>query len=751
MSARGGLLRGRGAFWASLLAASSSWACGPRESSERTEPVESTSLVASAPDPVALTTAAEAELQRRASRIDEGLLGASDARVRGAAARALARIADADARVSLLELLSDEDPEVVRWAAYGVGFDCPKSADDIVSALALRAATLPEDPRFDAAHQSILRALGGCSTASKVEPTLAAWLEDDRRGCGAALALGDLAGKQRRLREETWVLLLQRAEGSVNLPACAEAFYAFSRVPHVPPSVEARLLEVITRALETPGAYRLLAVRAASRAGASAVPALAKLVGDEGATLPEVLEGLRALARIGRPGDRDAAQAMDRWASTPATELASGARATQLLLGALAIRDGVLARPTKDTSGILDKLRALEMIGPDPRQARILSMLRCRAASFSARTPTDVALTTCDHFAERAGAPRRSFVPREAARAALSVLERQGGGAAERELFAKLAADEDPLVRQAALEILPKKSDLPRADTILAALKDPRVGVVIAAVELLARAPSLASKSDAERPPNAEPDGTKVGTVVAVGPDERIVAALKTALARGLEEREPELVDGAVSAVGALGARALVPVVEPLCSSPWPETRKRVEVAMGQLTGKTPTCARPPGDDGDRASPSALAAPAAPRLRLETDAGPLVIELDGVLAPAATNRFLELARRGYFDGNVLHRVDPSYVVQFGSPDGDGYAGPKGDPPLRCETSPLPFEALRVGVALSGRDTGKSQLFVMRARHPHIDGLYPLVGVAQGEWERVVEGDVIRKVSVEEAP
>jgi cyclophilin family peptidyl-prolyl cis-trans isomerase len=323
------------------------------------------------------------------------------------------------------------------------------------------------------------------------------------------------------------------------------------------------------------------------------------------------------------------------------------------------------------------------------------------------------------------------------------VLSRVEVGGPERKLYARLAADGDPLVRQAALEILMKRPELPRVETVLAALADSRIGVVIAAVELLAKAPSLASTSDAERPP----DSTKVGTVVDVRPDDRVVAALKVALARGLEELEPELVDGAISAIGALGARALVPVVGPLCASAWPETRKRVEVAMSQLTGKAPTCSRPPGEDR-----AALAAPPpSARLRLETDAGPLVIALDGALAPSATTRFLDLARRGYFDGNVLHRVDPSYVVQFGSPDGDGYAGPKGDAPLRCETSPLPFEPLSVGVALSGRDTGKSQLFVMRARHPHIDGLYPLVGVAQGEWERVIEGDVIRKVSVEESP
>jgi hypothetical protein len=38
---------------------------------------------------------------------------------------------------------------------------------------------------------------------------------------------------------------------------------------------------------------------------------------------------------------------------------------------------------------------------------------------------------------------------------------------------------------------------------------------------------------------------------------------------------------------------------------------------------------------------------------------------------------------------------------------------------------------------------------MRARHPHHDGLYPLIGKASGPWGGVLEGDVIRKVRVEE--
>ena len=110
-------------------------------------------------------------------------------------------------------------------------------------------------------------------------------------------------------------------------------------------------------------------------------------------------------------------------------------------------------------------------------------------------------------------------------------------------------------------------------------------------------------------------------------------------------------------------------------------------------------------------------------------------------------RVLDLARAGYYDGMVVHRVVPAFVAQFGAPHGDGFGGPEGQPALRCETSPLPFTTLTVGVALSGRDTGSSQLFVMQGRAPHLDGGYALIGAAAGPWTSLAEGDVIRKVKV----
>jgi peptidyl-prolyl cis-trans isomerase B (cyclophilin B) len=110
-------------------------------------------------------------------------------------------------------------------------------------------------------------------------------------------------------------------------------------------------------------------------------------------------------------------------------------------------------------------------------------------------------------------------------------------------------------------------------------------------------------------------------------------------------------------------------------------------------------------------------------------------------------KIVGLARSGFYQGMVVHRVVPGFVAQFGDPEGDGYGGSGGL--LRCETSPVPFAPLDVGVALAGRDTGSSQLFVTLARHPHLDGDYARIGHAEGDWAALAEGDKIRDVKVED--
>jgi len=122
------------------------------------------------------------------------------------------------------------------------------------------------------------------------------------------------------------------------------------------------------------------------------------------------------------------------------------------------------------------------------------------------------------------------------------------------------------------------------------------------------------------------------------------------------------------------------------------------------------------------------------------------LHLDPTFAPVAVTRIVQLARNRFYDDMAVHRVVPGFVVQFGDKQGDGYGG-AGLEALRCENTPVAFRQGVVGMALGGRDTGSSQIFVTLADSPHLNGEYAVVGTATGPWDVLTEGDRINKVTI----
>lgn len=133
-----------------------------------------------------------------------------------------------------------------------------------------------------------------------------------------------------------------------------------------------------------------------------------------------------------------------------------------------------------------------------------------------------------------------------------------------------------------------------------------------------------------------------------------------------------------------------------------------------------------------------------------TSSGRFTIELSAEDAPLTVDNFVQLARKGYFNGQTIPRVVPNFVVQAGDPRGDQNGGPGYQ--IRCEINEAPFERAAVGMALSGKDTGGSQWFVTHSPQPHLDGGYTVFGhVIRGMdvIDNIVRGDVIRRVIVNE--
>jgi cyclophilin family peptidyl-prolyl cis-trans isomerase len=60
---------------------------------------------------------------------------------------------------------------------------------------------------------------------------------------------------------------------------------------------------------------------------------------------------------------------------------------------------------------------------------------------------------------------------------------------------------------------------------------------------------------------------------------------------------------------------------------------------------------------------------------LDTDHGSIEIDLDAARSPQTVNNFVFLAREGFYDGVIFHRVIPGFVAQGGDPTGTGRGGP----------------------------------------------------------------------------
>jgi cyclophilin family peptidyl-prolyl cis-trans isomerase len=135
-----------------------------------------------------------------------------------------------------------------------------------------------------------------------------------------------------------------------------------------------------------------------------------------------------------------------------------------------------------------------------------------------------------------------------------------------------------------------------------------------------------------------------------------------------------------------------------------------------------------------------------PRVTIETERGPVVVELLPAEAPLTVAAFLSLVDRRYFDGSTWHRVVPNFVVQDGDPRGDGWGGPGFA--LRDEVNPVRYETGTVGMALSGPDTGGSQFFITHSPQPHLDGTYTVFGrvvSGLGALDAIGQGERIRSI------
>jgi len=119
-------------------------------------------------------------------------------------------------------------------------------------------------------------------------------------------------------------------------------------------------------------------------------------------------------------------------------------------------------------------------------------------------------------------------------------------------------------------------------------------------------------------------------------------------------------------------------------------------------------------------------------LHMALEAGTVTIKLRPDLAPEHVTRIKELAREGFYDGVVFHRVIPGFMAQGGDPTGTGTSG-SSKPNLPAEFSREPHIRGVCSMARTANpNSANSQFFICFDDATFLDGQYTV-------WGEVVEG------------
>ena len=111
---------------------------------------------------------------------------------------------------------------------------------------------------------------------------------------------------------------------------------------------------------------------------------------------------------------------------------------------------------------------------------------------------------------------------------------------------------------------------------------------------------------------------------------------------------------------------------------------------------------------------------------LHTSEGPIELELFPDDAPKTVENFLKLARDGFYDGVIFHRVIPDFMIQGGDPTGTG----RGGPGYTFEDEFNQHKVARGALAMAnaGPNTNGSQFFIVTAdATPWLDGKHTVFG------------------------
>jgi cyclophilin family peptidyl-prolyl cis-trans isomerase len=128
------------------------------------------------------------------------------------------------------------------------------------------------------------------------------------------------------------------------------------------------------------------------------------------------------------------------------------------------------------------------------------------------------------------------------------------------------------------------------------------------------------------------------------------------------------------------------------------------------------------------------------KAKITTTQGVIEVKLFADEAPKTVGNFVELARKGFYNGLTFHRIVPGFVIQGGDPLGNGTGGPGYCFEDEFGKNLKHTKAGLLSMANSGPNTNGSQFFITLAATPHLDNRHSLFG------EVTAGMDVIEKMA-----
>ncbi len=140
------------------------------------------------------------------------------------------------------------------------------------------------------------------------------------------------------------------------------------------------------------------------------------------------------------------------------------------------------------------------------------------------------------------------------------------------------------------------------------------------------------------------------------------------------------------------------------------------------------------------------------QVEIKTEKGNMKVQFFEKDAPATVKNFVELAKKGFYDGLAFHRVIPDFVIQGGCPQGTGMGGPGYTIDCELDGENQFHDRGVLSMAHAGRNTGGSQFFICHGREntAHLDRQHTVFGkVVEGleVIDTIRQGDRIEKVII----